>query len=555
MRNRGADLLVRGLQAAGVRRVFTLSGNHIMEVFDALLGSGIELVHTRHEAAAVHMADAYARMTGEVGVALVTGGQGHANATAALPTALAGEVPVLLLSGHAPLGQLGDGAFQELPQAAMAAPVAKAAWTAQAAAGLAQDVARAVALARSGRPGPVHLSLPTDLLEAEASGPIPPEAAFGSAPMPLAPTTAGLVAQAIAGAARPVLVAAPALCTPAGAALIAALEASAGLPVVAMQSPRGMADPSLGAFGEALAKADLVVLVGKPLDFTLRFGRAAPEARFVVLEPDPALLARAQRLLGERLLLGALADAPAAAAALAAACRPVIGHEGWARDLRGAIAWRPPAWDALAGAPAGPIHPATLALAIEAALADHPGATFVCDGGEVGQWGQCLVRTPRRIVNGVAGAIGVGLPFGIGARAAARDSAGAAWQGSAPAAAPDAPVLALMGDGSFGFHMAELDTAARHGLPFVCVVGNDSRWNAEHQIQIRDYGANRAHGCELAPGTRYDLVATALGGHGELVEHAADLAPALARALAAGRPAVVNVMIAGQPAPGLKRGG
>jgi acetolactate synthase-1/2/3 large subunit len=112
-----------------------------------------------------------------------------------------------------------------------------------------------------------------------------------------------------------------------------------------------------------------------------------------------------------------------------------------------------------------------------------------------------------------------------------------------------------MGDGSFGFHMAELDSAARHGLPFVCVVGNDSRWNAEHQIQVRDYGANRAHGCELAPGTRYDLIATALGGHGEFVERAADLAPALTRAFASGKPAVVNVIIEGQPAPNLKRGG
>jgi acetolactate synthase I/II/III large subunit len=163
-------------------------------------------------------------------------------------------------------------------------------------------------------------------------------------------------------------------------------------------------------------------------------------------------------------------------------------------------------------------------------------ATFVCDGGEVGQWGQSMIRAPRRITNGVAGAIGVGLPFAIGARAAMAR-----------------PTLALMGDGSFGFHMAELDTAARHGLPFVCVIGNDSRWNAEHQIQLRDYGANRAHGCELAPGTRYDLVAAGLGGHGEMVERAADLGPALARAFASGKPAVVNVVLDGQPAPTLKR--
>jgi acetolactate synthase-1/2/3 large subunit len=539
MAQRGADLLVHGLQAAGVTRIFSLSGNHIMEVYDALVGSGIQIVHTRHEAAAVHMADAYARLTGQVGVAMVTGGQGHTNGVAGFPTALAGEVPVLLLSGHAPLKELGNGAFQELRQAEMAAPIAKAAWTAQRAEELAADIARAVSLARSGRPGPVHLSLPTDLLEATVEGVAPPPAAaFAPAAMPLPATTAHVIAELVAAAERPLLLAPPALCTPAGLAALAALEAASGLPAAAMNSPRGLADPSLGAFPELLPEADLILLLGKPLDFTSRFGRPAAKARFVAIEPDAALLGRAQRLLGERLLLGAVAEAPAAVLALTAAMRRVPAQEGWAAHVRETIAWRPAAWAGLAGAPEGPIHPATLCHAINAALAAQGDATFVCDGGEVGQWGQSLVRAPRRITNGVAGAIGVGLPFAIGARAAV-----------------PAPTLALMGDGSFGFHMAELDTAARHGLPFVCVVGNDSRWNAEHQIQLRDYGANRAHGCELAPGTRYDLVATALGGHGEYVERAEDLAPALERAFASNRPAVVNVVIAGEPAPTLNRGG
>ena len=537
-RQRGADVLVRALEAAGVERIFTLSGNHIMEVFDALVGSPITLVHTRHEAAAVHMADAYARLSGKVGVAMVTGGQGHANAIAALPTALAGEVPVLLLSGHAPLAELGDGAFQELPQAAMAAPVAKAAWTAQTPEGLGADVARAFTTALSGRPGPVHLSLPTDVLEAEVAAipPAPPAGAFVARPMLLPAATAALVAGLLAEAARPGLIAPPSLVTPTGVAALAALEAACGLPAVPMNAPRGLADPTLGALAQLLPEADLVVLLGKPLDFTTRFGRPAAKARFVVLDPEAALLGRAQRLLGERLVLGAIADPLSAVAALAAAARPTPAQAGWAARLAETVGWRPPEWASLAGAPEGPIHPATLCHAINEALAAQGDATFVCDGGEIGQWGHAMVKGARRVTNGVAGAIGVGLPFAIGARAAL-----------------DRPTLALMGDGSFGFHMAELDTAARHGLPFVCVVGNDSRWNAEHQIQIRDYGANRAHGCDLAPGTRYDLVATALGGVGEVVERAADLAPALARAFAAGRPAVVNVMLAGQPAPTLKR--
>ena len=135
---RGAEMLVRALKQAGVSRIFSLSGNHIMPVYDALFASGIEIIHTRHEAAAVHMADAWARLTGECGVALVTGGQGHTNAVAGLPTAQAGEVPVLLLSGHAPLGELGLGAFQELEQARMAEPLCKAAFNASSAEAIAE---------------------------------------------------------------------------------------------------------------------------------------------------------------------------------------------------------------------------------------------------------------------------------------------------------------------------------------------------------------------------------------------------------------------------------
>ncbi|WP_198376783.1 thiamine pyrophosphate-binding protein, partial [Neoroseomonas rubea] len=219
---RGADILVRALKQAGTSRIFSLSGNHIMPVYDALLGSGIEIIHTRHEAAAVHMADAWARLTGECGVALVTGGQGHSNAVAALPTALAGEVPVLLLSGHAPNAELGLGAFQELAQARMAEPVCKKSFTASTPEALAQEVASAIRIARSGRPGPVHLSLPTDVLDAKIEAPtIRGPSAYAAAPAALSADSAAAIAAVITRAERPVLVAPPALCTPAGRGAIA----------------------------------------------------------------------------------------------------------------------------------------------------------------------------------------------------------------------------------------------------------------------------------------------------------------------------------------------
>ncbi len=537
---RGADILVRALKQAGTSRIFSLSGNHIMPVYDALLGSGIEIIHTRHEAAAVHMADAWARLTGECGVALVTGGQGHSNAVAALPTALAGEVPVLLLSGHAPNAELGLGAFQELAQARMAEPVCKKAFTASTPEALAQEVALAIRTARSGRPGPVHLSLPTDVLDARIEAPtIRGPAAYAPAPAPLSADSAAAIAAVIARAERPVLVAPPALCTPAGRQAIAALSEASGLPVAAMESPRGLGDPSLGAFAQVLGEADLVVLLGKPLDFTLRFGRAPAipaAARFVVVDPDAALLARAAGSLGDRIAVAALAGAAEAVAALTAAIAP-HANAAWAQRLGGAIAFRPPGWAALAGTPEGPIHPATLCQALRPYVA-APDDVLVCDGGEIGQWAQAILAAPARIINGVAGAIGAGLPFALAARAARR-------QGR---------VLAVMGDGTFGFHMAEFDTAMRHGLPFVAVVGNDAKWNAEHQIQLREYGANRAHGCELAPGTRYDLVAAALGAHGEFVTRAEEIAPAMERAFASGKAACVNVRIEGQPAPSVRMG-
>ena len=541
MEQRGADILVAALKRAGVSRIFTLSGNHIMTIFDALIGSGIEIVHTRQEAAAVHMADAWARLTGEVGVAMVTGGQGHTNAIAALPTAMAGEVPVLLLSGHAPLRELGMGSFQEMRQADMAEPLTKLSFTAASTAGIGADVARAFRVARSGRPGPVHLSLPTDLMDARIAAPaLPDAAAFAAEPMPLGVASAQAIAGMIAAAARPIILAPPALCSPRGKPLLAALSAAAGLPVIPMESPRGLNDPSLGAYAGVLAEADLVVLVGKALDFSLRFGRApgiSAGARFIQIDPDAGVIARGAHALPGRIAVAAVASASEATEALTRAMKPQA-NQAWAERISTALAFRPPAWADLAGATGGPIHPATLFQAAKPFLDQSTDSVLISDGGEIGQWAQAILAAPTRIINGLAGAIGPSIPFAMAARAAK----------------PDARIMAVLGDGTFGFHMAEFDTACRHKLPFVAVVGNDSRWNAEYEIQKRDYGANRTHGCELAPGTRYDLVAVALGGHGEYVTRAEDIAPALKRAFASGKPACVNVVIEGQPAPNIRMG-
>ena len=539
--NRGADVVARTLVRAGVKRVFTLSGNHVMSIFDAAPAAGLDLVHVRHEAAAVHMADAWARFTGEVGVALATGGPGHANAVPALYTALASESPVVLLSGHSPLDETGRGAFQEMRQVDRAAPLAKASWAVKSASERAHDVARAMRIAASGRPGPVHLSLPSDALDATVADPALPDAgAFAASPTALAPAAAEAVLGELARAARPAILVAPTLLRGPGRDAASRLATATRVALAGMDSPRGLAEPALGALAEVLPQADLILLLGKPLDFTLKFGRPpviAPGCRFVQVDPDPAMLERTLREVGTRLAFGAVADAGAAAAALAElAAKRAWPKSAWSDEVAEAIAYRPSAWATVSSAREDRVHPVEVCRAVQRVLDRHDEAVLISDGGEFGQWAQACLTARRRTTNGPAGAIGAAVPFAVAAKLAF----------------PAAPVVAMSGDGSFGFHMGEYDTAVRRGAPFIAVVGNDARWNAEQQIQIKAYGPERAVGCELLP-TRYDLVAAALGGHGEHVTRASDLAGALDRAVASQRPACVNVAIEGLAAPDLSR--
>jgi acetolactate synthase-1/2/3 large subunit len=538
-RLRGADILTRALAQGGARRIFSLSGNHIMPVYDAAIEARLDITHVRHEGAAVHMADAWGRLTGVPGVALLTGGPGHANGIGALYTALASESPMVMLSGHAPLSELGRGSFQEMAQADLAAPVVKASWTARRAEALGEDIARAMRLARSGRTGPVHVSLPFDLLEAKvADTPAIAEGAFQAAEQPLAAAAADAVLTEIRRARRPLIVLGPAMAN--ARVLRERLAAATGAPAVCMESPRGVNDPCLGAYADVLKEADLIVLVGKQPDFTLRFGAApavAAACRFVVIDPDTAALARARGTLGEeRIALAAIADSPAAVATLVTRAGSRAGPSAWAEEVDAAVRYRPLEWSRIASGAAGPLHPVEVGRAAQRLVERSPDAVLVVDGGEFGQWAQACVSAPTRIINGVGGSIGSGIPFALAARIAR----------------PGAPVVALLGDGTFGFHMAEFDTAAREHLPFVAIVGNDACWNAEHQIQLRAYGRDRAHGCELLP-ARYEQAVAALGGHGEHVTRAADLAAALGRAAASGKPACVNVMIERLPAPVVSR--
>jgi acetolactate synthase-1/2/3 large subunit len=481
--------LARSLAAAGTKHLFALSGNHVMPVFDAALDAGLQLIHVRHEAAAVHMADAWGRLTGEPGIALVTGGPGHANAAGALYTALASESPLVLISGHAPLGELGKGAFQEMDQAAMAAPVAKASWVAQSADTLAADIVKAWREAKSGTPGPVHLSIPNDVLDTSVDARIPASAHFA------VPEEKAEEVHTPGAAQRPLIIAGPAAMRRG----TRELEEASGIPVIGMESPRGVNDPSLGRLAEILVRADLVLLLGKRVDFTLKFGKAfAPGCRVVHVQSARGI---------------------------------EFKNNGWLEEVHAALRYRPPEWRTVQSKPEGPMHPVALCREVQPLL-DQRDAILVSDGGEFGQWAQACLSAPRRLINGPAGSIGSALPFAAAAKLAH----------------PRASVVAMLGDGTLGFHLSEIDTAVRYGLGYVAVIGNDATWNAEYQIQLRAYGSERAKGCELLP-TRYGAVAQALGAHGEDVDRPGELQGALRRAADSGKPACVNVMIERLPAP------
>lgn len=530
---RGADLLVAALSKAGVKVIYSLSGNQIMPIYDACLDAGIRIIHTRHEGAAVYMADAHAQLTGEVAVAMITAAPGFASGLGPLYMASLAESPLLLLSGDSPRSQDGLGAFQELDQVAVSKPLTKFSLRPRKAEDLGQDIALAMRVAASGRPGPVHIALPFDLLNAETEGaPIPEAVDFEPEVTPPGDSAIQSILNAVEVAERPVILTGPSLNPTRARGLLNRLAEALDAPVIAMESPRGLNDPRLGAFATVLGKADLVVSLGKKIDFTTGFGKPpamGASCRFIVADPQTEALECARRAFGSRMTLGLRADAYATAQALAGAGPRGSGRAAWRSEMEMSISARLPE---SAGAGDGPIRPAVLCSAVQRLLDTAEDPVLIVDGGEFGQWAQAGVSAKTRIINGPSGAIGGGLCYAVAAKIAR----------------PQSTVVVLMGDGTVGFHFAEFETAHRYGADFIAVIGHDARWNAEYQIQLRDYGADRLNECELNP-TRYDLAAAGLGCNGEYVSDPAELDEALKRASESRLPTCFVARIEGLPAP------
>lgn len=520
----GGELVAEALAAAGVRTLFTLVGGHTTPIVDACAAAGVRLVDVRHEEAAAHMAHAWARATGEPGVALVTAGPGVTNTLTGIANAWYGGAPVLLLAGAAPVPQFDRGALHEIDQLSLLRPITKWAARVHDVRRLPEYVARGLAIAAAGRPGPVFLELPSDVVREEVEGPLgwpAPPARLRSLADP------GAVAAAAAlldGARRPLVVAGSGVFWSRGWDELLALVERLDAPVVTSHAARGIVPWSHrchvpAARSRAFREADVVLVVGSRFNFMLSYGappRWNPDARVIQVDVDHTAIGANRKvdvgLLGDAgSVLGQLHEA------VAAGSRPA-----WLTGLHAADAANRRRLQAEAGSDAVPIHPLRLCAELAAVL--EPDAYVAADGGDILSFArQALPST------GPGGWLDAG-PFGCLGH-------GIASAAAAKLAFPERQCVALLGDGAFGLGAMELDTAARHGLELLVVVSCNGAWAIETTSQLMEFGRDFATRLERRP---YHELARALGCDGIEVERPEELAAAL-RTKPRGRPLLVNV--------------
>ncbi|MBX6356391.1 MAG: acetolactate synthase [Micromonosporaceae bacterium] len=518
----GGDLALAALRAAGVAEMFTLSGGHVFPLYDAAHSSGLRIVDVRHEQSAVFAAEAVAKLRRRPGLAVLTAGPGVTNGISGLTSAHFNGAPVLVLAGRAPQFRWGSGSLQELDHVPLVAPVTKHAATILATEDIPGAVTAALTTALTPHRGPVFLDIPLEVVFSTGSAPVP--APPSPPPIEPDPEQVSQAAALVAAARQPVIIAGSDVY--AGDAVAALREAAEALqvPVFTNGMGRGALPPGHPlAFSRArrtaLADADVVVVVGTPLDFRLGFGDFG-QAQVVHIVDAPTQRAThvqpAVSPAGDlRLILSAMSDYRGARA----------DHAGWVEGLRAAEdAARARDAEEMA-AETDPIKPARVYGELRRVL--DPDAVTIGDGGDfVSYAGRYLEpAVPGTWLDpGPYGCLGTGMGYAMGARVTY----------------PDRQVCVLMGDGAAGFSLMDAESLVRHKLPVVIVVGNNGIWGLEKHPMQAMYGYDVA--ADLQPGLRYDDVVRALGGAGETVTKAAELGPALARAFDAGVPYLVNVL-------------
>jgi acetolactate synthase I/II/III large subunit len=531
----GGRLIADHLAAEGVDAVFTLTGGHISAVYDGCKDVGIRVIDVRHEQAAAHAADAYGRLTFRPGVAAVTAGPGVTDAITGVTNAFYANSPMVLLGGRNPLGLEGMGALQDAPQVELLRPVTKRAEVVLETRRLREVLGYAFREAMAPRMGPTYVDVPMDVLMTPVDRDLVVDAAgqrFTNAPG-ADPAAVSAAAELLAGAQHPVVVSGSGTYWAQAWEELGQLATTAQLPVYVNGMSRGIlpsAHPHLLGLTRkhALRHADVILALGVDFDFRLGYGRGAGYGDDVkVVHVDP----QADRVgHNRRVALGIVAD-------VRAFLRALLDHEGkfgraqatpWLEDLRAEEQRRMAAREEAAVSDSAPVHP--LRFAREVARWVDPDAIVIGDGGDIVAHtaGQVRVDRPGHWMDpGPFGCLGVGAPFAMAAKHVH----------------PDKQVLVVYGDGSFGFNGMEYEAAARQGLPFVGIVGNDGAWGEMKAFHERAYGAEGMVAQDLSQDTAYERVAEALGGYGERVERPDEIRPALDRAAESGVPALVNVIL------------
>jgi acetolactate synthase-1/2/3 large subunit len=526
----GSEVLAQALRSQGVDTLFYLMGGPMLETEAACIDLGIRAIDTRHEQAAALAAHAWTRVTRRPGVCMGCSGPGTTNLVTGVANAFTDCAPLVAIGGSSPRVYLGMEAFQEIDQVAIMKPITKRAERIYDARRIPDMVATAFREATAGRPGPVYLDLPGDVLgekiEAES---VSYPAAWRPAPRTLGDPVAVREAIALlARAERPVVVAGSGVWWSDGAAALQAFVEATGIPFYTTPISRGLVPEDhplafLNARSKAFTEADVVLAVGTRFNWVIQFGRPprfAADLKVIHVDVNPAQLGHNRAV--EVPIAG---DARAVLEQLRAEAQGRIQprqYAGWTGKLRTLDAEKSAEMDKAMSGDAAPIHPLRLCKEVRDFV--RRDAILVVDGQEILNYGRQAIPTfvpGHRLNSGALGTMGVGLPFGVGAKVAK----------------PDAQVLVLHGDGSYGINAMEIDTAVRHRIPVVVVISNNGGWtaNAPWTRPLPKPGRNLGH-------TRYDRVAQELGAHGEYVEKPHEIRPALERAFASGKPAVVNVI-------------
>lgn len=528
-----ARTFLRVLKAEGVDTVFTLTGGHILPILDGCVLEGLRVVDVRHEQAAAHAADAYARLTGRLGVAAVTAGPGATDAVTGVAAAWNASSPMLLVVGRHPTHEELRGGLQAMDHPPLFTGISKWAHTAVHADRLGDVAVTAARHAYSGRGGPVVVDIPWDVQASEVQDADPPPSRSLRATRPAGadPETVAEIAAMLSEAKRPVIFGGTGLRWSMVPPALADLAETGRVPVFLNSLARGALrwdHPCLGnrARSFALGAADLVLALGVDWDFRTGFGTAAPAARLVHVDAEPGRVG-----WNRPVDVGVVADPGAVVAQL-------LGHDGafgrsedtpWLEQVRAEESRRRSAAQEASASDESPVHPERFAREVADFFGDD--AIVAADGGDIVSTTAKWLRTSRPghlLDPGPFGCLGVGAPFALAAKAIR----------------PDTRVGIVFGDGAFGFNGFEYDSLVRHGLAVVGVVGNDGVWN-NIRVLHRALFPDRVVAAEL--GVRpYHAVVEALGGYGEFVDDPRELRPALERAQDSGVPALVNVHIAEQ---------